>query len=310
MLTGTVLRGQGGVYEVETPEGVREAVLRGKLKRDDRSGEKVVVGDRVEMAPEKSGDQTVWAIQRVHERTSVLARRAPGKAPRPKLIAANLDQVLIVFAAANPTPHLRMLDRFLVIAEDAGIPPLIVVNKTDVSGEDAARRTFAPYVAAGYTVIFTAAKKGVGVAEVGERLCGRMSALAGPSGVGKSSLLNAVQPGLGLRVAEISEALNKGRHTTVTAQLIPLECGGYVADTPGLRELGLWEVDRENLQFYFPEFEPFRYDCRYPGCTHVHEPGCAIRAAVDEGRVDAGRHESYRRMMTGEDDDDTASSRW
>ena len=310
MLTGTVLCAQGGVYEVETADGVTEAVLRGKLKRDERSGDKVVVGDRVDLAPEASGERTVWAIQKVHERTSVLARRAPGKAPRPKVIAANLDQVLIVFAAANPTPHLRMLDRFLVIAEDAEIRPVIVVNKTDVSGEPEARRTFAPYVAAGYTVIFSAAKKGVGVEEVRDRLCGCTSALAGPSGVGKSSLLNAIQPGLGLRVAEISEALNKGRHTTVTAQLIPLECGGYVADTPGLRELGLWEVDRDNLQFYFPEFEAVRYDCRYSGCTHVHEPGCAIRASVDAGTVDPGRYESYRRMMTGEDDDFAPSSRW
>jgi ribosome biogenesis GTPase / thiamine phosphate phosphatase len=310
MLTGTVLRAQGGVYEVETADGVTEAVLRGKLKRDERSGDKVVVGDRVDLAPEASGESTVWAIQKVHERTSVLARRAPGKAPRPKVIAANLDQVLIVFAAANPTPHLRMLDRFLVIAEDAEIRPVIVVNKTDVSGEPEARRTFAPYVAAGYTVIFSAAKKGVGVEEVRDRLCGCTSALAGPSGVGKSSLLNAIQPGLGLRVAEISEALNKGRHTTVTAQLIPLECGGYVADTPGLRELGLWEVDRDNLQFYFPEFEPFQGGCRYPTCSHVHEPGCAIRGAVDAGQVDPGRYESYRRMMTGEDDDFAPSSRW
>lgn len=310
MLTGTVLRAQGGVYEVETGGGVTEAVLRGKLKRDERSGDRVVVGDRVDLAPEASGERTVWAIQKVHDRTSVLARRAPGKAPRPKVIAANLDQVLVVFAAANPTPHLRMLDRFLVIAEDAEIRPVIVVNKTDLSGEEEARRTFAPYVSAGYDVLFSAAKQGVGVDAVRERLCGCTSALAGPSGVGKSSLLNAVQPGLGLRVAEISEAQNKGRHTTVTAQLIPLECGGYVADTPGLRELGLWEIDRDNLQFYFPEFEPFRYECRYPGCTHVHEPGCAIRAAVDAARVDAGRYDSYRRMMTGEDEDFATASRW
>ena len=303
MLTGTVLRTQGGVYEVETGDGVTEAVLRGKLKRDERSGDKVVVGDRVDLAPEASGERTVWAIQKVHDRTSVLARRAPGKAPRPKVIAANLDQVLIVFAAANPTPHLRMLDRFLVIAADAEIRPVIVVNKIDVAGEDEARRTFAPYLSAGYDVLFSAAKQGVGVDAVRERLCGCTSALAGPSGVGKSSLLNAVQPGLGLRVAEISEALNKGRHTTVTAQLIPLECGGYVADTPGLRELGLWEIDRDNLQFYFPEFEPHRYDCRYSGCTHVHEPGCAIRAAVDAAQLDPGRYDSYRRMMTGEDED-------
>ncbi|HSU14169.1 ribosome small subunit-dependent GTPase A [Longimicrobium sp.] len=303
MLTGTVLRKQGGVYEVETAEGLRDAVLRGKLKRDDRSGDMVVVGDRVDMDREQAGTDAAWAIMRVHDRSTVLARRAPGKAPRAKVIAANLDQVLIVFAAANPAPHLRMLDRFLVIAADADIRPVIVVNKTDVSGEDEARRTFAPYVAAGYDVLFTAAKRGVGVEDVRGAICGCTSALAGPSGVGKSSLLNAVQPGLGLRVAEISEAVNKGRHTTVTAQLIPLECGGYVADTPGLRELGLWEIDRDQLQFYFPEFEALLGGCRYPTCTHVHEPGCAIQDAAAAGKLDAGRYESYRRMMTGEDEE-------
>ncbi|HEX8690964.1 MAG TPA: ribosome small subunit-dependent GTPase A [Longimicrobium sp.] len=303
MLTGTVLRAQGGVYEVETPGGVLEAVLRGRLKREERTGEKVVVGDRVDVEPEASGAQTVWAIQRVHDRSTLLARRAPGKAPRPKPIVANVDQVLVVFSAARPAPHLRMLDRFLVIAADAGIEPLIVVNKTDLTGEDEARRTFAAYGKAGYRVLFAAAKRGVGVEELREALCGRLSALAGPSGVGKSSLLNALQPGLGLRVAAVSEAVNKGRHTTVTAQLIPLECGGWVADTPGLRELGLWEIDRDNLQFYFPEFEPLLGGCRYPTCTHVHEPGCAVRAAAEAGTVDPGRYDSYRRMMTGEDEE-------
>ncbi|HET7461269.1 MAG TPA: ribosome small subunit-dependent GTPase A [Longimicrobium sp.] len=303
MLTGTVLRKQGGVYEVETPGGVLEAGLRGKLKRDDRSGDMVVVGDRVEIEREQAGTGEAWSIMKVHDRASVLSRRAPGKAPRPKVIAANLDQAVIVFAAANPMPHLRMVDRFLVIAEDAGIRPLLVVNKVDVVGLDEARRLFAPYQRAGYEVLFTAAKQGIGVDALREALCGCTSALTGPSGVGKSSLLNAIQPGLGLRVSAISEALNKGRHTTVTAQLIPLECGGYVADTPGLREVGLWEVDLSNLQFYFPEFEPYRHACRYPGCTHVHEPGCALRAAAEAGEVDFGRYDSYRRMMIGEDEE-------
>ncbi|HLM68094.1 MAG TPA: ribosome small subunit-dependent GTPase A, partial [Longimicrobium sp.] len=233
MRSGTVRRGLGGVYEVETPEGVIEAALRGRIKRDERTGEKVVVGDRVDVDEEVAGETTVWVIVRVHERTTVLARRAPGKAPRPKAIVANVDQVLVVFAAANPDPHLRMLDRFLVIAESSDIAPVIIVNKTDITGTEAARRIFAPYERAGYTVHYTATKQGVGVDDVREALCGRLSALAGPSGVGKSSLLNAVQPGLGLRVSEVSLAVNKGRHTTVTAQLIPLECGGWVADTPG-----------------------------------------------------------------------------
>ena len=302
MLTGTVLRKEGGVYEVDTPEGTLEAKLPGRLKREERTGEKVVVGDRVDLAREQAAD-AVWSIVRVHDRSTILARRAPGKAPRPKPIVANVDQVLIVFAAARPAPHLRMLDRFLVIAADADIEPLIVVNKTDLVGEEEARRTFAAYERAGYRLLFTAAKERAGVDALREALCGRLSALTGPSGVGKSSLLNAVQPGLALRVASVSEAVNKGRHTTVTSQLIPLECGGWVADTPGLRELGLWAVETDQLQFYFPEFEPLLGRCRYPTCTHVHEPGCAVRAAAHSGEIDAGRYDSYRRMMEGEDEE-------
>jgi ribosome biogenesis GTPase len=303
MLSGTVLQGLGGVYEVQTPEGVVEAVLRGRIKRDERTGAKVVVGDRVDVDEERAGEETVWAIVKVHDRTTVLARRAPGKAPRPKAIVANVDQVLIVFAAAQPDPHLRMLDRFLVIAADSDIAPLIIVNKTDRSGMDAARAIFRPYERAGYPILYTSAKQNLGVDAVREALCGRLSALMGPSGVGKSSLLNEVQPGLGLRVAAISEAVNKGRHTTVTAQLIPLECGGWVADTPGLRELGLWEVQRDQLQFYFPEFEPLLGGCRYPTCTHTHEPGCAVHAAAESGEIDFGRYDSYRRMFLGEDEE-------
>ena len=303
MLSGTVRRGRGGVYEVQTPEGVIEAVLRGRVKREERTGDKVVVGDRVDVEQDRAGEQTVWAIVGVHERSTVLARRAPGKAPRPKPIVANVDQVLIVFAAAHPDPHLRMLDRFLVIAADSDIAPLIIVNKIDRVGLDAARATFAAYERAGYPILYASAKQNLGVGEVRDALCDRLSALTGPSGVGKSSLLNAIQPGLGLAVSHVSEAVNKGRHTTVTAQLIPLECGGWVADTPGLRELGLWRIEPDQLQFYFPEFEPLLGGCRYPTCTHTHEPGCAVRTAAEAGEIDFGRYDSYRRMFLGEDEE-------
>ncbi len=300
-MIGTVLRAQGGTYEVETEEGIVEAALRGKIKREERTGERVVVGDVVDVEPAGSG----WVVERVHPRRTALMRRAPGKAPRAKTIVANVDQVVVVFAAAHPSPHLRMLDRFLVICESSGLEPLIVVNKTDLVGIDAARDMFAPYERAGYPVLFTAARERRGVDALRDAICGRVSALTGPSGVGKSSLLNAVQPGLGLRVAAVSEAVDKGRHTTVTAQLIPLECGGYVADTPGLREVGLWEVDPEELDGYFPEFGPYLGACRYRNsCTHTHEPGCAVRAAVEEGEVSAARYDSYQRMVRGEDGED------
>lgn len=307
MTTGTVLRSRGGVYEVETANGVIEASLRGRVKREERLGDRVVVGDRVEVERDAAAD--AWTIERVHERGASLVRRAPGKAPRAKIIVANVDQVVIAFAVANPDPHLRMLDRFLVLAESSGLDALIVANKTDLIGEDAARALFAAYEAAGYPVLFTAARSARGIAEFRDALCGRTSALTGPSGVGKSSLLNAVQPGLALRVASISEAVNKGRHTTVTAQLIPLECGGYVADTPGLREIGFWGVDTAELDRYFPEFHPLLGQCRFgTRCTHTHEPACALRAAVEAGSLDAGRFDSYSRMIAGEED--AGASSW
>jgi len=299
-VTGLVLRSQGGVYEVETEEGVVEAVLRGRLKREERLGEKVVVGDRVEVEPGEAG--TGWTIERIHPRASALARKAPGKAPRAKVIVANVDQVVIVFAAARPEPHLRMLDRFLVLAESTGLEALVGANKGDLSGPDEAKRLVGPYEEIGYPVLYTSTRDARAVQALKERICGRVSALTGPSGVGKSSLLNAVQPGLALRVASVSDAVLKGRHTTVTAQLIPLECGGHVADTPGLRELGLWGVDPEELDLHFPEFAPLLGTCRYgDSCTHTHEPGCAVRAAVEAGEITPSRYESYRRMMAGEE---------
>ncbi len=301
-MTGTVLRALGGVYEVQTEAGALEATIRGRVKREERREDKVVVGDEVDLEP--TGDSG-WAISRVHPRRSALVRRAPGKAPRPKTIVANVDQVVIVFAVAHPAPHLRMLDRFLVLCEANGLEPLIVANKTDLLPPDEVDALFAPYRSAGYPILTTAAKQGIGIAELRDAICNRTSALAGPSGVGKSSLLNAVQPGLGLRVASISEAAQKGRHTTVTAQLIPLDCGGYVADTPGLRELGLWGIEPEELAHYFPEFQPYLGMCRFgTGCTHTHEPACAVQKGVHEGAIHPDRYDSYRRLFAGEDEED------
>lgn len=302
VLSGTVLRASGGIYEVETPEGVYSAVLRGRLKREERLGDRVVVGDRVEIAPDPAG--AAWTIERVEERRSALVRRAPGKAPRPKVMVANVDRVVIVFAVAEPTPHLRMLDRFLVLAESSDLEAVIVANKVDLTGKEAARRLFAVYEEIGYRVLYTSVRTGEGIEDLREALCDGISTLAGPSGVGKSSLLNAVQPGLGRRVAAISEHVGKGRHTTVTAELVHLSCGGYVADTPGLRELGLWAIDPEELDLLFPEFRSYLGSCRYGNsCTHSHEPGCAVREAVEAGQLPASRFDSYLRLLAGDDEE-------
>lgn len=300
---GTVRKAAGGVYEVELESGeLVPAVLRGRLKLEQRTGDRVVAGDRVEVERHADGSATIEAVE---ERRTELARRAPGHgARRAKVIVANVDQLVVVVAAANPEPRPGMVDRFLVLAEANGLDAVVVVNKVDLVGAESVRSRFAPYDRAGYPVLLTSVPEGLGVEALRERLCGRTSALAGPSGVGKSSLLNAIDPGFRLRTGEVSEAVRKGRHTTVTAELLPLRCGGYVADTPGLREVGLWGVDREDLDLYFPEFGPYLGDCRFGGaCSHTHEPGCAVRAAVEAGDVSSERYDSYRRLLEGDEEE-------
>ncbi len=226
--------------------------------------------------------------------------------PRPQgvyqqVILANPDQAVFVFACASPEPHLRMLDRYLVISERQKLPAIIVANKIDLVGRARAVEMFGFYVPLGYPVIYACAKTGEGVDELHQQLKGKLSALAGPSGVGKSSLLNAIQPGLGLAVREISAAFKKGRHTTTVRQLFPLEDGGYVADTPGMRSLALWDTEPEELDGYFPELAPLVQHCQFNDCNHKTEPGCAVRAAVDAGTVSPERYDSYLRLRAGEE---------
>ncbi|MGQ0560919.1 MAG: ribosome small subunit-dependent GTPase A [Gemmatimonadota bacterium] len=291
---GIVLWAAGGVYRVllDTNQQV-DAALRGRLKLEQRTGDRVVAGDRVRV---ELHDDRSYAIEAVAERKSELARRAPGRGEhqRAKIVVANVDQVVIMVAAARPAPRLRMIDRFLVLAEANDLPSLLVVNKVDLTDEGGAGALFRDYAAAGYEVLLTSAKEKVGIAELSARVCGRESVIAGPSGVGKSSILNLLQPGIALRTAEISAAVVKGRHTTVAAQLIPLGCGGYVVDTPGIREVGLFEINPESLDVCFPELRPLLGDCRFTMCTHTHEPGCAILDAVESGVLSRARYESYR----------------
>ena len=293
---GTVLRAGGGTYEVSLDNGPTvEASLRGRLKLEARTGDRVVAGDRVRIERHDDGAHT---IEFVEPRRSQLARRAPGKhAARASVIVANVDQVVIVFAAAHPEPHFRMLDRFLVLAESNDLPALIVLNKTDLVTPEWLEAMSAPYRAAEYTVLATSVVDERGLDDLREQLCDRESVLTGPSGVGKSSLLNATEPGLGLRIGEVSEAVRKGRHTTVTAQLVPLGCGGFVVDTPGLRELGLWGVDDDALPALFPEFRALADQCHFGSdCSHVHEPRCGVRKAVEQGAISRKRYESYVAM--------------
>jgi len=268
-----------------------EASLRGRLKLPKNSALKLAVGDDVMISRDLAGGH--WAISEILPRRSQLARRAPSGAFGERIIAANVDQVVLVFAAAKPEPHLRMMDRFLVIAEANELEARIVINKVELVGNGAAQETFAPYAAAGYPLHFTSVKQHIGLRDLHDQLVGRTSVLTGPSGVGKSSLMNSMYPGLNLRVGEISESVNKGRHTTVGALLHPLPDGGYVVDTPGLREVGMWELSPDDLAHCFREFRPYAGECRFTDCSHRSEPGCAVIAAVEAGAVTRERYESY-----------------
>jgi len=217
-------------------------------------------------------------------------------AEREQVIVANPDQAVFVLACARPAPSLRMLDRLLVGAELQRIPPLVCVNKVDLVDDVAAKALFGVYEEIGYSVLYTSAVTGEGVEVLRDRLQGKISALMGPSGVGKTSLLNAMQPELGLRVKEVSEATEKGRHATVVPQLVSLDAGGWVADTPGIRALAFFDVDPEELDAYFPDIARWVPDCRFSDCTHTVEPGCAVQQAVMEGEVDDHRYESYVRL--------------
>jgi ribosome biogenesis GTPase len=312
---GLVLSGTGGVWRVLRDDGATiEASLRGRVKKSN-SGKrpdgslrrdtisaaaetlKLAVGDRVVL--EQDAADGASAIGEILPRRSRLARRAPGGGHGERVVAANVDQVVIVFAAANPEPHPRMLDRFLVIAEANDLAARIVINKVElVGGAEVARARWLDYERAGYTLHYTSVKKQEGLSELHDALAGVVSVLTGPSGVGKSSLLNAMFTGLNLRVGEISESVNKGRHTTVGGFVHPLPGadGGFVVDTPGLREVGMWALSPTELDQCFPELRPYLDRCRFADCRHSVEPGCAVRDAVAQGEVSIARYESFIKL--------------
>jgi len=298
-IPGQVTRLQSGFYTVRTEQGAVTCFLRGRLKRRDYQGDVIAVGDRVQISLQ---NDSTGAIEEIMPRNNALVRLDP--TPRGvyrQILLANPDQVVLVFACAQPAPHLRMLDRFLVIAEKAALPALIVANKMDLVGSREAHKTFSIYPPLGYDVLYTSAKQSKGVDALRERLTGKLSAFAGPSGVGKSSLLNAIQPELGLAAGEVSRYTGRGRHTTIVRQMYPLQSGGFVADLPGLRSLALWDTQPEELDGYFPELRDLVASCQFNDCTHRDEPGCAVRQAVEEGTVHPERYESYLKLRFGEE---------
>jgi ribosome biogenesis GTPase len=288
MVTGTVLERDGAHYRVLTPEGQRRAVLRKKVKREEL---RVVVGDRVQLEPEPGGE--LFGITAVEPRRTVLERRVPeGRGTR--IVVANLDEVFVVTATVDPAPIPQLLDRLLVVAEANEIEASVVVNKVDKAPAAPLASRFSR---AGYRVLETSVATGEGIAQFSAALRGHTAVVTGPSGAGKSSLLNMVEPGLGLRTGEISEKARRGKNTTVGALMIPLANGGFLVDTPGFSEVGLWGIDPQELASCFPEMRPLLGECRFQDCRHRTEPGCAIRAAVERGDIAADRLESYHVLL-------------
>lgn len=292
-----IIKAQSGFFTVETGQGFVVCQLRGKLKQGRRTGDIAAIGDRVKVTVLEDGS---GVIEEVEERKQAIVRLDPRPSGEyQQVLLANADQAVFVFACAHPKPKLRMLDRFLVIAEKQKVKPTVVANKIDLV--DDPKELFGMYESIGYRVIYTSVKTGAGLDELKSALAGKISALAGPSGAGKSSLLNFLHPRLDLEVGEVSKAMDKGRHTTVTRQMFPLEGGGYVADTPGWKSLALWDTEPEEMDAYFPELRELVPHCQFSDCTHIHEPGCAVRRALDEGKIHLERYDSYLRLRAGED---------
>lgn len=298
---GRVLRIVGGTYHVEADGEELECVLAGRVKKEGDG--QVAVGDRVEVERVPGG---ACRIVEVLPRESRLARKSVARR-REQVIAANIEQVAAVFSVREPEPDTRMLDRLLALAELNDLDAFVVLNKTDLLDGEGLPDAFGAHERAGYEVLPTSVPAGAGIAALRERLAGRITVLTGPSGAGKSSLLNAIVPGLDLRVGRVSPRKGRGRHTTVNAALHPLPGGGYVADTPGLQYVEMWNPSAGGLAGAFPEFRPWLGDCRFNDCRHLEEPGCAVLDALERGEIARSRYESYVSLLREAEE---AAERW
>ncbi len=311
ILQGRVVRTQSGFFTVETESGLFTCQISGKLKinaqravsKDETQRSNLVALNDFVTIETVTTEQGM--IVDVTERQRALSRVSPGasvgtSAESEQIILANTDQVVFVLSAKQPPPKTRVLDRMLVIAEKAQIPSIVVcVNKVDLVKPEKLRAKFEVYEHIGYRVIYVSALTGKNIDELRTVLTGnaqQVSVFTGPSGVGKSSILNALQSGLKLETSAVSEATTKGKHTTRFSQLIKFDEGGYVADTPGIRSIAPWDIEPHELDSYFIEMRPYIENCKFADCSHRHEPGCAVLTAREAGHITLERHDSYMRL--------------
>lgn len=308
LLSGMIVREQSGFYWVVIPDQddkIYQCRLRGKLMEEAQSSDIAAIGDRVQIQVSTNEDlDNIATIVTVDERVSVLGRavrttgnRGAGAAERQQVIIANADQALFVFAAANPNPNFRLLDRFLIAGEVSQIERLIIViNKTDLVPQELTDHRTAFYSRMGYEMLFTSVKDGRGIDTLKDMLRDKLSVFTGPSGVGKSSLLNTIQPGLGRAVKAVSKTSQEGMHTTRDSALVRLDEGGYIADTPGIRNLNMYNMEPEELDGYMRDIAPFVPLCKFNDCTHRNEPKCAVRQAVKDGHIHKPRYFHYLKL--------------
>ncbi len=302
-----MIRARSGFYDVPTDGGVLRCTLRKRVKRQLltengklRYADPVAVGDRVRV---EVIDEETGVIEEIYPRETKFSRKLPGRADVEQIVIANADQMVAMASIREPFLNERLLDRFLILADVGGLDSIICVNKMDLmraEDQDEVREILTIYEKLGYPIVKTSVVTGQGISGLQELLRDKITFVVGASGVGKSSVLNAIQPQLGLSVGAISQKTQKGRHTTTYVEMFPLDVGGYVADTPGVREMHLWGIELEWLDAFFPEIDPYVDDCRFPDCTHTHEPDCAVKQAVQDDHISRRRYESYVRLRLGE----------
>lgn len=295
---GIIIESTGSWAQVLTDGEIISSRLSGKQRlQEEETTHPIAVGDRVSIAVQ---DDETGVIQEIHERQNAIPRLSTHTRKQAQILVANLDMAWVVQAVKNPRPKPGFIDRFLVTCEAYGVPAGIILNKKDLMGRKESGTVewlVTLYTSLGYPVIVCSAETGEGLENLKKVLKDKISALIGPSGTGKTSLLNSLDPGLGRRTSEISSYSGKGVHTTTFAQLIPLQFGGMIADTPGIKEFGLVDIEPWELSLYFPEMVDAREECRFNTCTHEHEPGCGVMKAFEEGKIDAERYHSYLMIL-------------
>lgn len=306
-MTGTVYKSTGSWYQVKSDTGrFYDCRIKGKFRiKGIKSTNPVAVGDRVEFKTDEGAEEEVGVITAIKDRENYIIRRSVNLSKQTHIIASNIDQAFLLITLNNPPTFTTFIDRFLVTAEAYGIKAILLFNKVDTYNEDElaeVKYLAAMYRAIGYQCIGISARTGKNVEQVKDLMKGKTSMISGHSGTGKSTLVNAIEPGLNLKTSQISEQHKQGQHTTTFAEMFDLSFGARIIDTPGIKGFGVVDIEKEELGNYFPEFFELKQYCKFHNCMHLDEPKCAVKDALEEGEIPWSRYKSYLQILKGEED--------